>query len=108
MVSENQQRALESLIEDLQGASMSPRRKALYSMIFFFILVALYWCGFWIFENILALRDNITSHLETISAMQSSQMNELSRRLENVEKIVTGLNNNELNEKIVTGLNNNE
>ena len=100
MVSENQQRALESLIEDLQGASMSPRRKALYSIIFFFILVALYWCGFWIFENILALRDNITSHLETISAMQSSQMNELNRRLENVEKIVTGLNNNELNEKL--------
>ena len=39
MVSENQQRALESLLSDLQGAKMSPRRKALYSLIFFLLLV---------------------------------------------------------------------
>ena len=39
MVSDNQQRAMESLLSDLQGAKMSPRRKALYSLIFFLLLV---------------------------------------------------------------------
>jgi len=100
MVSDNQQRALESLLADLQGASMSPRRKALYSLSFFFILFALYWGGFSLVEHLLTLRNSLTGHLEQISATQSSQMYELNRRLENVEKLVTGLNNNDLNEKL--------
>lgn len=100
MVSDNQQRALESLLADLHGGSMSPRRKALYSLFFFFVLVALYWGGFWLFEHLLTLRDSLTGHLERMSATQSSQMYELNKRLENVEKLVTGLHNNDISEKL--------
>ena len=60
MVSENQQRALESLLADIQGAQMSPRRKALYSLLFFLGLVAIYWLGLWFVESILSLRDGVT------------------------------------------------
>jgi len=100
MVSDNQQRALESLLADLHGGSMTPRRKALYSLLFFFILVALYWGSFWLFENLLTLRDSLTGHLERMSATQSSQMYELNKRLENVEKLVSGLHNNEISDKL--------
>ena len=101
LVSDNQQRALESLLADLQGGSMSPRRKAIYSLLFFFILVALYWGGFWLIEHLLTLRDSLTGHLERMSATQSSQMYELNKRLENVEKLVTGLHkNNDISEKL--------
>ena len=100
MVSDNQQRALESLLADLHGGSMTPRRKALYSLLFFFILVALYWGSFWLFENLLTLRDSLTGHLERMSATQSSQMYELNKRLENVEKLISGLHNNEISDKL--------
>ena len=63
MVSENQQRALESLLADIQGDQMSPRRKALYSLLFFIFLVALYWFGLVLVESLLALRDTMTGEL---------------------------------------------
>ena len=59
MVSENQQRALESLLADIQGAQMSPRRKALYSLIFFLGLVALYWLGLWMVDCFLSLTGQV-------------------------------------------------
>ena len=57
MVSENQQRALESLLADIQGAKMSPRRKALYSLIFFLFLVILYWTCLWLVNSLVALKE---------------------------------------------------
>ena len=60
MVSENQQKALESLLADIQGAQMSPRRKALYSLMFFLFLVALYWTCLALVESFLSLRENLT------------------------------------------------
>lgn len=57
MVSENQQRALESLLADIQGAKMSPRRKALYSLIFFLFLVILYWTCLWLVNSLMALKE---------------------------------------------------
>ena len=60
MVSDNQQRALESLLADIQGAAMSPRRKALYSLMFFMGLVILYWTGLALADSFLALRENLT------------------------------------------------
>ena len=60
MVSDNQQRALESLLADIQGAAMSPRRKALYSLLFFMGLVILYWTGLALADSFLALRENLT------------------------------------------------
>ena len=60
MVSENQQKALESLLADIQGAQMSPRRKALYSLMFFMFLVILYWTGLWLVESLLSLKESLT------------------------------------------------
>ena len=60
MVSDNQQRALESLLADIQGGQMSPRRKALYSLLFFMGLVILYWTGLALADSFLALRENLT------------------------------------------------
>ena len=57
MVSENQQRALESLLADIQGAKMSPRRKALYSLIFFLFRVILYWTCLWLVNSLMALKE---------------------------------------------------
>ena len=57
MVSENQQRALESLLADIQGAKMSPRRKALYSLIFFLFLVILYWTCLWLVNSLIARKE---------------------------------------------------
>ena len=69
MVSENQQRALESLLADIQGAQMSPRRKALYSLLFFLGLVAIYWLGLWFVESILSLRDGVTGLYCIVSSL---------------------------------------
>ena len=65
MVSDNQQRALESLLADIQGAAMSPRRKALYSLMFFMGLVILYWTGLALADSFLALRENLTGLFES-------------------------------------------
>ena len=103
MVSENQQKALESLLADIQGAQMSTRRKALYSLMFFLFLVALYWTGLALVESFLSLRENLTGkfkfmitdpsdieslklgHLERMSAAHNSQMYEVNKRLEALE-----------------------
>ena len=69
MVSENQQRALESLLADIQGAQMSPRRKALYSLLFFLGLVAIYWLWLWFVESILSLRDGVTGLYCIVSSL---------------------------------------
>ena len=45
---------------DIQGAAMSPRRKALYSLMFFMGLVILYWTGLALADSFLALRENLT------------------------------------------------
>ena len=66
MVSENQQKALESLLADIQGAQMSPRRKALYSLVFFLFLVALYWTGLALVDSFLSLRENLTGKMSNI------------------------------------------
>ena len=60
MVSDNQQRALESLLADIQGGQMSPRRKALYSLLCFMGLVILYWTGLALADSFVALRENLT------------------------------------------------
>ena len=102
MVSENQQRALESLLSDLQGAKMSPRRKALYSLIFFLLLVLLYWGCLGLIESFLAIRDSLTGHLERMSAAQNIQMSEVTRRLEVLESLVTRIHSQDVDNKLET------
>ena len=67
MVSENQQRALESLLADIQGAKMSPRRKALYSLIFFLFLVILYWTCLWLVNSLMALKEALNGDQSCIN-----------------------------------------
>ena len=105
MVSENQQRAMESLLSDLQGAKMSPRRKALYSLMFFLLLVMMYWAGLSIVESFLTIREGLTGHLERMSAVQSLQMSEVTRRLEVLEGLVTRLHSQDVDNKLETILN---
>ena len=102
MVSENQQRAMESLLSDLQGAKMSPRRKALYSLMFFLLLVILYWACLSIVQSFLTIKDGLTGHLERMSAVQSLQMSEVTRRLEVLEGLVTRLHSQDMDNKLET------
>ena len=123
MVSENQQRALESLLADIQGAQMSPRRKALYSLFFFIFLVALYWFGLVLVESLLTLRDTMTGrlqyetlydttehfnivsgHLDRMSAAHSSQLYEVNKRLEAVEMLLSNMQTREVSDKLETVL----
>ena len=102
MVSDNQQRAMESLLSDLQGAKMSPRRKALYSLIFFLLLVIFYWACLCLIESFLAVRDSLTGHMERMSAAQSLQMSEVARRLEVLEGLVTRMESQNVDNKLET------
>ena len=72
MVSENQQRALESLLADIQGAKMSPRRKALYSLIFFLFLVILYWTCLWLVNSLVALKEALNGNQGRINVSISA------------------------------------
>ena len=123
MVSDNQQRALESLLADIQGGQMSPRRKALYSLLFFMGLVILYWTGLALADSFLALRENLTGlyspripfslkylqiwprpntlgHLEKMSALHDSQMYEVNRRLEAIERTLDKMKGADVSEKL--------
>ena len=102
MVSDNQQRAMESLLSDLQGAKMSPRRKALYSLVFFLLLVIFYWACLCLIESFLAVRDSLTGHMERMSAAQSLQMSEVARRLEVLEGLVTRMESQNVDNKLET------
>ena len=93
---------MESLLSDLQGAKMSPRRKALYSLIFFLLLVIFYWACLCLIESFLAVRDSLTGHMERMSAAQSLQMSEVARRLEVLEGLVTRMHSQNVDNKLET------
>jgi len=84
---------------------MSPRRKALYSLMFFLLLVIMYWAGLSIVESFLTIREGLTGHLERMSAVQSLQMSEVTRRLEVLEGLVTRLHTQDVDNKLETILN---
>jgi len=91
IVHQNQTQALETLLADLQGRSLSPQRVMLYSLLTFLLLVTCYWLTAWLLQHLLALRDTLTSQLEHLSTSQTSQMDQLARRLEHMEGLLTGL-----------------
>ena len=91
IVHENQTQALETLLADLQGRALSPQRVVLYSLLTFLLLVTCYWLTAWLLQHLLALRDTLTGQLDRLSASQSSQLEQLSARLENMEALMSGL-----------------
>ena len=91
IVHENQTQALETLLADLQGRALSPQRVVLYSLLTFLLLVTCYWLTAWLLQHLLALRDTLTGQLDKLSASQSSQLEQLSARLGNMEALMSGL-----------------
>ena len=91
IVHENQTQALETLLADLQGRALSPQRVVLYSLLTFLLLVTCYWLTAWLLQHLLALRDTLTGQLDKLSASQSSQLEQLSARLESMEALMSGL-----------------
>ena len=92
IVHENQTQALETLLADLQGRALSPQRVVLYSLLTFLLLVTCYWLTAWLLQHLLALRDTLTGQLDKLSASQSTQLEQLAARLENMEAMMSGLN----------------
>ena len=77
---------MEALLADLQGGAMSPRRKALYSLLFLLAVMALYWTGLSLAQHALTMRDSLAGSLDSLAAAQSGQLADLAARLARLEQ----------------------